>query len=269
MYDVMNQWAVEEQRTTDVLFGYGFESTHPVCSSLSSHTLLKSSCYHIQSTLYSIVKHERQMDPTEIIAVPYDLERLAIYTAVVVFAAIVIREPVEAWPTALWQWGQRTFACFGLFVLCGASPYEKLVHTLLAAAYFAMLCWCDAPVFSATTTTQRNASSMVSLNEQLQQRLRARHHHHSMPQQAQKQCLLQTIVLYACIACTIPLQILLLYDRGWQLQRWPIPVILGVTIGWVAGTVFGTLVLSSSLNRVFDRFLFDTKKSEDDKSSSK
>lgn len=43
------------------------------------------------------------------------------------------------------------------------------------------------------------------------------------------------------IAGAVVFQILRLYDRGWQVQRWPVPVILGSTIGWTVGAFVGAL----------------------------
>jgi len=186
--------------------------------------------------------------------VPYDSQRLAIYVGSVVLCTIMFRYPVDDWLKIFLQLLQLTTTCFGLFILCGASPYEKLTHTALAAAYFATLCWCEAPVFAADTVT---FDGSMTLQQQFHQRLRGRVLHKSTIIQ-QRQNLLQTIVLYSCISCTIPLQILLLYDRGWQLQRWPIPVILGSTIGSIGGTVFGTLAITTNrLDSLLERKKLD------------
>jgi len=218
------------------------------------------SCY---SKTHHKSQHERQLDPTEIVAVPYDLERLSVYVASVIVYLILIRHPVEDWPRTLGQWLQLTAVCFALFVLCGASPYEKQAHTVLAAAYFAALCWCEPPVFETLQTVNLQSWSLLQEFQQRFHRCGRRHRHnlHSLAQQ--RQSLLQSIVLHACIACTIPLQILLLYDRGWQWQRWPIPVVLGSTIGWIGSTIVGTLAITSGKA---DRFT-DTKKMDADVSS--
>ena len=56
-----------------------------------------------------------------------------------------------------------------------------------------------------------------------------------------QQCILSQTIVYACWMGTIPAQILLLYDRGYQVQRFPIPILLGCTIGWIIGLLYGTV----------------------------
>lgn len=77
----------------------------------------------------------------------------------------------------------------------------------------------------------------------------------------QQQDVLAQTVLYSCVAFTVPMQILLLYDRGWQLQRWPVPVVFGSTIGWVVGTCLGT-ILATTTNSRLGRFT--SKKQDED-----
>ena len=45
-------------------------------------------------------------------------------------------------------------------------------------------------------------------------------------------------IMYATIITTIPFQILNILDHGIQIQRWPIPMILGATIGHCIGCCF-------------------------------
>jgi hypothetical protein len=50
----------------------------------------------------------------------------------------------------------------------------------------------------------------------------------------------QTIV-YGCTITTILFQMLRLFDHGYQIQRYPIPIIFGCTIGWILGTWIGMI----------------------------
>lgn len=52
---------------------------------------------------------------------------------------------------------------------------------------------------------------------------------------------MKTFRLYATLLITIPFQILQILDSGIQVQRWPIPQVLGSTVGWVVGSVVGLL----------------------------
>jgi hypothetical protein len=69
--------------------------------------------------------------------------------------------------------------------------------------------------------------------------------HNAVSLAEEQQHLLAKIMFYCCVAFTVPMQILLLYDRGWQVQRWPVPVIVGSTVGWVVGLCLGTMVATS------------------------
>ena len=63
----------------------------------------------------------------------------------------------------------------------------------------------------------------------------------SPPQHQQSIMVLHQSIVYCCTMLTVLFQILLLYDRGFQIQRYPIPIILGCSIGWVVGTCIGTI----------------------------
>lgn len=181
----------------------------------------------------------RQLDPTVIIAIPYNLERLAIFVSMVVLVVLfdaannrgqLIQRTSDLVQLSVLSWI--------IFILCGASPSLNIWHTVLAAIYFATLCWFDPPVFESKADVTRN-----SMHNGLLKNFLRRFRGQSVSCQ---QDIVATTVLNSTIAITIPLQILLLYDRGWQIQRWPVPVILGSTVGWVAGTVFGTILANTS-----------------------
>ncbi len=57
----------------------------------------------------------------------------------------------------------------------------------------------------------------------------------------QQDIVLHQTIVYCCTIQTILFQILLTFDRGYQVQRYPIPIILGCTIGWIIGTCVGTI----------------------------
>jgi hypothetical protein len=201
-------------------------------------------------------QHDRQLDPTEIVVIPYNLQRLAIYVSSVTSFVVFIGKPAEVWPQTLAHLLQLTAAAFAVFIVCGASPYENLGHTTLAATYFATMCWGQPTVF-ASTIAATNTMIHWSVWPTFLERYRGSSFSHRLispstspaiarqKQQQQQQRLLETVTLHACIACTIPMQILLLYDRGWQWQRWPIPVVLGSTLGWIGANILGTLVVGA------------------------
>ena len=136
-------------------------------------------------------------------------------------------------------------------------------HTALASMYWTMLCLCDPPVFFwwGTRTVVLTHSAAAQLRYRLRGTLQ-RHdddddddetssHRSSRQQQQQQQQ--QDIVAQAtaqlCVAVTIPCCILRVYDRGWQIQRWPVPLIVGSTYGWALGLCVGTMLCCSVAKR--------------------
>jgi hypothetical protein len=155
--------------------------------------------------VFLLSQHRRQLDPTEIVLVPYNLERFTLFVLGPLFLATV------ADPSGYKQLPSLaglSFLVFCTMILCGASPTENLLHTALASIYL---------------------STVIGLDENLS--------------------LLSSVNLssstHGCLAGTIVLQILLLYDRGWQAQRWPIPLVLGCTYGWVLGKLLGFIIMRS------------------------
>ena len=129
-------------------------------------------------------------------------------------------------------WLQSSAAVFVICIVAGASPYQDLVHTLLAAIYFSTLCWFAPPIFPHIQDhSARNTADDV---------LELLRHRVSVSNARSQHSVLAATTTQATIGCTIPFPILLLYDRGWQAQRWPVPIILGSTIGWSLGVLLGT-----------------------------
>jgi hypothetical protein len=197
-------------------------------------------------------------------------------------AFLTIDHVPYAWHHQLVVRVQSTAVCSVWLVVCGASPYQHGAHTLLAATYLSTLCFFDPPIFGhhtvshpQTTTTAKSFDLLYdALLERLQgpQRRMPRNdddddgnngHYHDDDDDSivqQQQMILARTIWYSCIAGTIPMQILLLYDRGWQVQRWPIPIILGCTMGWIIGTVLGTiLAVTTTKTAHTERALFNTR----------
>jgi hypothetical protein len=63
----------------------------------------------------------------------------------------------------------------------------------------------------------------------------------SSPEHKKMVIVLHQSIIYCCTIVTVLFQILLLYDRGYQIQRYPIPIILGCTIGWIVGACVGSI----------------------------
>jgi hypothetical protein len=175
--------------------------------------------------------NKRQLDPTEIVKIPCDAHRLGLFVLGVCFFAVVLAG--QTTPATITSLLQRVLFTGLVMLVSGASPYHNLLHSMLAALYLATLSSWDPPVFAQTSwwTLQDGINPIF-------------------PPYGATRCAqteLAAIVSQSTIAATIPLQILRLYDRGWQVQRWPLPILLGSTYGWAIGVFFGTWFLT--LNR--------------------
>jgi len=168
----------------------------------------------------AIRMHGQQLDPTEIVAIPYDLQRLTIYVlGTLVAATFLPQHGFRNLPDVL----GISVVVFGLFLLCGASPIYHLLHTALAALYLTTL--------SSWAIQTSGMKTYLPLRQQFLQHLRG-------PSSTSS---LYVTTTQSTLAMTIVFQILLLYDRGWQAQRWPVPIVLGSSLGWMLGTL-GTAI---------------------------
>ena len=133
----------------------------------------------------------------------------------------------------VWFWSPRApkpyyFLGFGalelpndsMFIICGAHVVDNYKHSITAAAYLATL--------MSTTWTGKVTSNILE----------------ELPFYDYTN-LLAASRLYCMILFTIPFQVLSALDRGIQIQRWPLPIILGATYGFVLGTMVGVFLLGA------------------------
>lgn len=179
------------------------------------------------------MQHEKQLDPTEIVVIPYNLTRLCVYTLITLAVATASADR----PTAqLMEVLRSSIVVFLAMLLCGASPFDNLAHTYLAAVYLVTLCTLDPPRFIGN-----DGDSVRPQQRSLWQRLYPPQQTGRSSSRRGGEPLGSTICCCTTLALTIPFEVLLLYDRGWQWQRWPLPVMIGSTLGWALGCVMGTV----------------------------
>jgi hypothetical protein len=182
------------------------------------------------------VQHERQLDPTQIVVIPYDVNRLFLFVACSVFVRVLLR-PQHSLVQQLLRLGMDTAVAAATMILCGASPAADLAHTVCAAAYLALLATADPPSLLSSAGGEDSASP--SLLQRLSQPL-------ALPPRADdgpgRRRYDGAIVAHCVVGLNIPFSILRLYDRGWQWQRWPVPVVVASTYGWVLGTILGVML---------------------------
>jgi len=162
------------------------------------------------------------MDPSEIIAMPYPLQRLTVFVmfpVVIVMILWLVKSP-DKMTSNLLSWIKLTLTTFGMFIICGAHVVDNYKHSITAAAYLATL--------MSTTWTGKVTSNILE----------------ELPFYDYTN-LLAASRLYCMILFTIPFQVLSALDRGIQIQRWPLPIILGATYGFVLGTMVGVFLLGA------------------------
>lgn len=174
--------------------------------------------------------------------IPYDLNRLFLFVACTVFARVML-SPTHSVPQQLVRLGTDSAVVLAAMVLCGASPTGDLPHTVCAAVYLALLATTDHPPPNAT---REEDPASLSLLQRLSRPV-------TLPPPRWDDGRGRTeyfgaLVAHCVVGLNIPFSILRLYDRGWQWQRWPIPVVVASTYGWVLGAVLG-LVLSWTLRK--------------------
>lgn len=151
------------------------------------------------------------MDPSEIIAVPLPINDVVTFVG---FSCLTLFLVTVSWWDGfaiLWTVVRRivttTLIMLGTFILCGAHPIHNITHTLWAALYTACL-----------LLWRPNDDNKKS-----------RHH-------------VNTILLVA-----IPFQILNILDTGLQVQRWPIPILIGGSVGWIVSNLFACALDTNSI----------------------
>lgn len=198
---------------------------------------------HIQS----IEMHH--MDPTDIVLVPFDLHRLGSFMAAVFFSSLVILlatgvTSLSSLPKLIGHhWLQTTCAVWMAAILCGTPPFREVYHTGLACAYFATLVVCTSAI-DRRGQEQRSTSAwwQSRLELPLLQAVDADIKEKATNQQSTFDAqLIASCQVHATFFVTIPFQVLRLYDWGSQIQRWPLPIILGSTYGFVLGSFLGCL----------------------------
>jgi hypothetical protein len=158
------------------------------------------------------------MDPTEIIAVPLSLSTMGNFVGFSSLGLFLVSVPwwdMTELGNELKRLTIHTMCMLAIFITCGANPQQDLFHTILASFYMASLLTLNPFVFAKTTLYDDDDDNT----------------------------LMKTSRFYATLLMTIPFQILQILDSGLQVQRWPIPLLLGSTVGWMVGNIVGLLLI--------------------------
>ena len=181
------------------------------------------------------------MDPTDIVLVPFDLARLTVYVAVVSalswLRVVTVIRPAPLLMPLLVQRVSATAVIWIMAIVAGASPTKDLYHTGLASLYLATLTVVVTTSPGTPPPQQSNYGfwqsrlALPALNSEDYPSINTNTHFSNQ--------LLAACQIHATLFVTVPFQVLRLYDWGSQIQRWPLPMILGSTYGFVVGTLVG------------------------------
>jgi hypothetical protein len=170
----------------------------------------------------------KQIDPTDIVLIPYDLSRLFVYVGSIIGFLIATQCLRGMWYHLL----PSSAMVLSFMIVAGASPTTNILHTAISALYCAALCLADPPLRIPVAPPRTFAEHL---------RYRFRGHEVYSDRKQRQQAIVARAASQGTLAGAVVFQILRLYDRGWQVQRWPVPVITGSTIGWTVGALIGTL----------------------------
>jgi len=174
------------------------------------------------------------MDPSEIIAASFPLLDLGIFVGYSVLGGFLVS--VAWWESdafvELYNFVVITVCSFGVVILCGADPIVCTKQTALAALYVGGLLL-FVPFGGTTSTTLSTHIPIVASTAKSVD-----------ASQRTRRDVLAATRIYTMLLVMVPMQVLQILDWGAQEQRCPMPVILGSTYGWVAGTVLGILFAS-------------------------
>jgi hypothetical protein len=156
------------------------------------------------------------MDPSEIIGMPFPLVQVSIFSLLPVVTLLVVWTVVDP-STVIWKIMSLikvTGFIYVLFALCGNYLVDNWQHSLSAALFLsALIC---------TNLTEKRSSNILE----------------ELPFFDQSE-IMATSRLYCTLAFIIPFSILSVLDHGSQIQRWPVPVLIGGTYGFVFGSFLG------------------------------
>lgn len=161
------------------------------------------------------------MDPSEIIAVPFpveDLQRHVCMTMVVMAAPFYHMDL----PREILHRSLATAIMYAVLILCGVHPLHNVQETLWAALYLTTILW---PVLlrKQKETFSNRFYSLVNGSDNAVASFR----------------------FHGTLGGIMVCSILAILDWGLQIQRWPLPLVIGGTYGCLAGSIGSILCLSS------------------------
>lgn len=185
------------------------------------------------------------MDPSIIIGTPLPLENLFSFVALSLVWSFVIACIEKAMMTRDSQYDHNgifhaamivvvhTIIIHFIFILCGIHPKIFPLHTLLSAFYVSF----NTP----QSIHQFVAANLTSQNQPLVPNEPAKQQHYVQRNSTRLQLHYQLTTLGMIIGMVV-IAILRVLDHGMQIQRYPIPIIVGATWGSCGGVAVAAIL---------------------------
>ena len=219
------------------------------------------------------------MDPSDIIKTAFPLNQICLFVSLsgvlpilitwawrrvlIMTSQIEIHQQSHKYYLSVWNTlsliGLTTIVVHFSFILCGVHPAQFPFHTLLSALYVSTLTLLPitlpTPAWGgeiiANSPYNNNISRMKFVIAQLKEvaayifgPAASRRNKQSTQQQQQQQNRVQIMHQYSTLGTLIGMcafAILRVLDHGMQIQRHPMPIIIGATAGRVCGVLFAVL----------------------------
>jgi GPI biosynthesis protein family Pig-F len=185
--------------------------------------------YHcLLEPLDVISKEMAHLDPTDILSKEYPLDSIYWFlstTALGHGVFLYIKNP--SWQHQLHcyaHWIQGSCLSYVIILLCGINPFKTSFDTTMASS-----------IYITTLLLGITASNLPYESWSMLPRMR------SLLEGSDD--VIASMSLYGVFCGAIPFQLLQVLDWGKQIQRWPLPLILGTTTGWVMGTLVGLILM--------------------------
>lgn len=171
---------------------------------LSTNELLKTCTPFSSLTLPLFAALKEHMDPSEIAATPFQIANVASFTMfpVVVMLIFWLAKAPQHFSKNMLTLLKLSLTTYALLALCGDNMTKHWKHSILSAIYI-----------GALLTSTSNGKTSKNIMEE-------------MPF-TDFSDLLASSRLYGMLLFSIPFQVLSVLDRGVQIQRWPLPILLG------------------------------------------
>jgi len=229
-------------------------------------------------------------------AIVYTLERWHPHESIVIpkaidsdlITAIVVDIPINALSSAILQI-LLAVVIYLLSLLLGAPLWKWLWHTMLASLYVSSLAFGFIQSNRNTKSLEGNVSYITLLLRPIIHIMIGPDSHLTPAGGEEAKVIkkpegsklgfgnwtaldqINRCILYSTFLIMIPFMILNILDHGDQLQRWPVPILLGSTVGHFVGvgvgiaSVWGPIVVRSARRRIRGNYVLHSESSTSQK----